>query len=85
MPRFLSPLCIKPGTNMWPKKYKDYPIDKPLIKDQLEPGKGIIGCEMHDLNGWGNEIHQRLPRKRGRLSLLIASLFSGWRKDKKRD
>lgn len=42
---------------MWPKSYRDYPKDKPLIKNQVEPGKGIIGCEMHDLNGWGSSWH----------------------------
>lgn len=42
---------------MWPKKYLDYPIDKPLIKQRVEPGKGIIGCEMHELNGWGASYH----------------------------
>ena len=40
---------------MWFKQYKDYPQEKPLIKEQVQSGKGIIGCEMHDLNGWGTE------------------------------
>ncbi|MBA2369059.1 MAG: hypothetical protein H0V82_08570 [Candidatus Protochlamydia sp.] len=44
---------------MWFKKYRDYKIDKPLIKEQVRPGNGIIGCEMHDLNGWGTEHHQK--------------------------
>ena len=39
---------------MWPKNYKDYPLDKKLIKYEVEPGNGIIGCEMHELNGWGS-------------------------------
>lgn len=38
---------------MWFKHYRDYPIDQPLIKEPVEAGHGIIGCEMHDLNGWG--------------------------------
>lgn len=42
---------------MWPKFYKDYEIDKPLIKYQVEPSHGIIGVEMHDLNGWGTTRH----------------------------
>ncbi|HEY4832091.1 MAG TPA: hypothetical protein VIH61_05965 [Waddliaceae bacterium] len=42
---------------MWPKFYKDYPVDSPLIKYPIEPGKGIIGCEMHELNGWGELYH----------------------------
>lgn len=45
---------------MWPKAYRDYETDQPLIKYQVEPSHGIIGCEMHDLNGWGNTIH--IPR-----------------------
>lgn len=46
---------------MWPKFYRDYPEDKPLIKQRVQPGKGIIGCEMHELNGWG--MTQHIPRK----------------------
>lgn len=41
---------------MWPKHYRDYKEDEPNVKYQIEPGKGIIGCEMHDLNGWGNSL-----------------------------
>lgn len=47
---------------MWPKAYRDYKTDEPLIKERVEPGKGIIGCEMHDLNGWGLSLH--IPRKK---------------------
>jgi hypothetical protein len=46
---------------MWPKAYKDYKKDEPLKKMHVEPSKGIIGCEMHDLNGWGNTLHQQRP------------------------
>jgi len=56
---------------MWPKKYKDYPVDTPLKKEQIESGKGIVGVEMHDINGWGTEIHQPVRRKKG----LLARLF----------
>lgn len=42
---------------MWPKAYRDYKVDKPLIKYQIEPSHGIIGCEMHEINGWGNTLH----------------------------
>lgn len=38
---------------MWFKEYRDYPIDTPLIQKRVESGHGIIGCEMHELNGWG--------------------------------
>lgn len=49
---------------MWPKSYKDYPSDQPLIREPLYPGKGIIGCEMHDLNGWGTECHRAAKKKK---------------------
>lgn len=41
---------------MWPKKYRDYKTDQPLNKETVQPGHGIIGCEMHELNGWGDTI-----------------------------
>lgn len=56
---------------MWFKEYRDYPIDKPLIQEQVEPGRGIIGCEMHDLNGWGTHLHQIKPCKKGILARLL--------------
>ena len=42
---------------MWPKSYKDYPKDTPLVKNRVEPGKGIVGCEMSEPNGWGDTFH----------------------------
>lgn len=60
---------------MWFKEYRDYPIDRPLIKEQVEPGDGIIGCEMHDLNGWGSELHRIRPRKKGWWGKLISYTF----------
>lgn len=47
---------------MWPKDYKDYTKDAPLKKEIVESGKGIVGCEMHESNGWGNSFH--CPRSR---------------------
>ncbi|GAB4236670.1 MAG: hypothetical protein Tsb0021_16430 [Chlamydiales bacterium] len=44
---------------MWPKKYRDYPEDTPLIKEQIEPNEGK--CEMHELNGWQESLH--VPRR----------------------
>ncbi len=41
---------------MWPKSYKDYPKDTPLVQNRVEPGKGIIGCEMSEPNGWGEQL-----------------------------
>jgi hypothetical protein len=46
---------------MWPKAYKDYQRDMPLIKNQVSPGQGIVGCEMHDINGWGNSWQGQIP------------------------
>ena len=60
---------------MWFREYKDYPIDSGLKRERVEPGKGIVGCEMHDLNGWGNQIHRcRKPRK-GIIARLLDYLF----------
>lgn len=60
---------------MWFKEYHDYPIDKPLIKEQVEPNHGIIGCEMHDLNGWGTYLHQFKLQKKSLWAKLISYLF----------
>jgi hypothetical protein len=61
---------------MWPKNYKDYKEDAPLVQQKLEPGKGIVGCEMHDLNGWGDSLHVK-KRKQGAFSRFIQRLFEG--------
>lgn len=58
---------------MWFREYEDYPIDTPLVHEKVEPSSGIIGCEMHELNGWGNTVH--IPKKAERKG-LIASLLS---------
>lgn len=62
---------------MWPKEYKDYKTDEPLIKQSVEPGKGIYGCEMHEINGWGNTLQHPKKRKRGLLATLLIQLFGG--------
>jgi hypothetical protein len=66
---------------MWPKAYRDYKTDQPLVKNQVIPGHGIVGCEMHDLNGWG-EIHHRPfnKTKRGIFATLLVSFLSRWNK-----
>lgn len=56
---------------MWPKSYKDYPEDRPLVKERVEPSNGITGCEMHDLNGWGNTLHRPRKKKPGFLARLF--------------
>lgn len=62
---------------MWFKEYRDYKIDDPLIKDKVFPGQGIVGCEMHDLNGWGEEFHL-VPKKKkkGLFTTLLEYFFS---------
>jgi hypothetical protein len=57
---------------MWFKEYRDYKIDRPLIKEKVEPGHGIIGCEMHELNGWGTELHQMRPKKKGLIKKILS-------------
>lgn len=61
---------------MWPKSYRDYKTDESLVKNKVEPGKGIIGCEMHDLNGWGNSLHIPAEKhKKGFFRTILLSLF----------
>lgn len=66
---------------MWAKEYRDYKTDEPLVKYQVQPGKGIIGAEMHDLNGWGNSLHIPLKRKKQSFfRTMINSLFGKFEK-----
>lgn len=59
---------------MWWIEYEDYKPDRPLIKDEVGPLQGIVGCEMHDLNGWGGDYHvYRKPR--GQFRHMIDLLF----------
>lgn len=62
---------------MWPKSYKDYPKDQPLKKERVMAGKGIVGCEMHEINGWGSTHHHPRPRKKGIFHHLLEKLFQG--------
>jgi len=59
---------------MWAKEYRDIPPDSPLIREPLEPGKGIIGCEMHEINGWGEAYHPPSYKKTW-LRRLLETLF----------
>ncbi len=62
---------------MWHKEYRDYPPDTPMIKEQVSPSHGIVGCEMHEINGWGHNYHIPLRRrKKGLFSKLLSSFFS---------
>lgn len=61
---------------MWFREYRDYKIDGPIIKQQVEPGRGIIGCEMHEIQGWGNTIHfESQKKKRGFFEKLFSKFF----------
>lgn len=59
---------------MWDYIYKKRPKDNPLRSQSVESGKGIVGCEMKELNGWG-EVHQHRKEGCGILRALFAFLF----------
>jgi hypothetical protein len=62
---------------MWPKEYQDYKIDSPLIKEPVETGHGIVGCEMHELNGWGHSFQiSPKEKRRGALASFLTRLIS---------
>lgn len=63
------------GKFMWPKSYRDYPKDKDLKKQKVEPLHGITGCEMHEVNGWGETYHEAPPKKRGLIYFLLKSIL----------
>ena len=60
---------------MWSKHYRDYPEDESLVKHRVLPGKGITGCEMHELNGWGEKWH--VPRQKKKKPGLFRTLLTG--------
>jgi len=60
---------------MWHKEYRDYKPDQPMVKQTVEPTHGIRGCEMHEINGWGNTLHHPKKKKRGFLASFIIYLF----------
>lgn len=60
---------------MWPKNYRDYPPDSCLKKEWVEPSHGLVGCEMHDTNGWGTSYHRQPRKKRkGLFATLIDAI-----------
>lgn len=73
--------CEKKDIDMWDRDYRDYKRDEPLVKEPVMPGKGLIGCEMHDLNGWGNTLQHPKKKKRGFFGSLLVSWF-GPKKEK---
>jgi hypothetical protein len=68
---------------MWDKEFRDYKRDQPLIKERIETGKNFSGCEMHELNGWGNTLQHPKKKKRGFIASLLIYLFTP-KKDKHR-
>lgn len=60
---------------MWKNTYKDYKPDEAWVHEEVEPGDGIIGCEMHELNGWGNNLHIEEEKKLGWVRTFLNLLF----------
>jgi hypothetical protein len=60
---------------MWWKAFRDYPPHQSVKQQQVEAGRGIVGCEMHDLNGWGEEYHHPAPTKKGWFTSVCDYLF----------
>jgi len=60
---------------MWTKEYRTIPKDSSLIKEQVESGKGIVGCEMHEVAGWGDSFH-RIKEKPSGWTAAFLSFFS---------
>lgn len=60
---------------MWARKYKDYPPDSSLKQQTTESGKGIIGCEMHELFGWGEQHHIPKKKKGGTIRAILMQIF----------
>ncbi|MCB1136552.1 MAG: hypothetical protein KDK78_09810 [Chlamydiia bacterium] len=58
---------------MWFRDFKDIPNDTPVKRQQVEPGHGIIGCEMHEICGYQQAQHSPPSRKPG-----VVALFLGW-------
>lgn len=60
---------------MWHKEYRDYKTDQTMVKQQVEPGRGIVGCEMHEINGWGNTLQHSLKKPHGFFASWLIYLF----------
>lgn len=61
---------------MWWKEYEDVRPDDSLIQERVEPGNGIVGCEMHGLYGWGERYSHPPTFKRKGVLAYFQSLFS---------
>lgn len=60
---------------MWHREYRDYKTDESNVKNQVESGRGICGCEMHEINGWGNTLHHPQKKKSGWMASLLRYFF----------
>lgn len=60
---------------MWWKEYADVRPDDPLVKEPVEPGKGIVGCEMHGFYGWGERYSLPPPPKPRGIRAYLRTLF----------
>jgi hypothetical protein len=60
---------------MWFSDYQDVPNDGEFKKEKVEPGKGIIGCEMHERCGYQLDLHKDPPRKPGIIAAFLAWIF----------
>ncbi len=70
---------------MWYREFSDYKPDEPLNKQTIETGRGIIGCQMHEIFGWGNRLHHPQERKKGFLSTLLTRVFAKKNKAKHKE
>lgn len=66
---------------MWWQDFGDKGLDEPLKDIKLESGKGISGCEMQEICGWGINHHTYYRPSVGFLrqlkSLIFGSKFEG--------
>lgn len=60
---------------MWWKEYEDVRPDDPLVQERVEPGNGIVGCEMHGFYGWGERYAHAPSTKRQGIIGYLRALF----------
>lgn len=61
---------------MWKNTYKDYLLDGEFIQEPREPGRGIIGCEMHEIQGWQHAYHLPVKKEKSGLFQAIKRIFT---------
>ena len=60
---------------MWRNTYEDCPVDELLSREQIETGASIIGCQMKELNGWGEKQDLPIKPKSGGILKALIDLF----------